>query len=435
MDGDDKTVVRHLFFNSKGEASEEERDGKKLIWKDILREGHFAMTPGLGNRTEPFDVVTTGPSSAADRRISLESLNRNFHDKAIEHVTVPLKHRDEEIDNTGFIEDTRIITKPNGKQYLQGAFGLTEPDIAGKVRRGTIPNCSSGILFDFTRKADGKKFDSVLYHVKLTKSPWITDLEPFARVLASDDAFDGDVEIQSFQFADDDEASGDTGGKTATIAWDEQQGFNWVRNQIQSALRPEPTPDMPVDDGRPMQPRAWYYVDDVSDKLALVTEEFKGTVSRLLIPWSRKDDGNGVDLAPQVRWQTVKEAFIAASDDDFKAASTDTLRDKISAELADRFGDEATGLSVDGIAVNNIVKLRKKSSGEAWLAHYFLSDERVHIAPSPTWEKVENAPPPKKAPSTVAQVVTLSDDPIAAARRAKIERNKRLLAINGHNTL
>src|SRR4051812_12771494 len=98
MDGDDKTVVRHLFFNSSGEATEEERDGKKLIWKDILREGHFAMTPGLGNRREPFDVVKSGTSSAADRRISLESLVRSFKDRAVEHVTLPLKHRDEEID-------------------------------------------------------------------------------------------------------------------------------------------------------------------------------------------------------------------------------------------------------------------------------------------------------------------------------------------------
>ena len=187
--------VLELIFSSTDEGIEDKIGDKPIIWKDIMREGEFPVTPGR-KRKVPFKIVPTGKSSATNDlvTISMAEVMESFDDKAFETVTIPLRHpkpgdTDDVLNNSGYVEGLRIVKK-NDKHYLQGGLGFTEPDVAGKVRRGTIPNVSSGVFFNFTRKADDKTFGAALNHVCLTKQPWIDDLEPFARVYASDDAID-----------------------------------------------------------------------------------------------------------------------------------------------------------------------------------------------------------------------------------------------------
>ena len=425
-DKNGQPVVRELVFSSADGGTKDTINGKSVIWKDILREGEFAMTPGLtGTIAKPFRVVRDGVSSATERTISLSELDANFKDRAFEHVTVPTNHKDKMEDNTGFIDATRTIER-DGKMYLQGAFRFTEPDIGGKVERGTIPNCSSGVLFDHVRKADGKKFNAALYHVCLTKNPWIPDLAPFEGIAASDDEIEGAPVVEAFQFAEGDSTGdGDETGRTAEVMWDERSGFNWVRSQVEEALRPDMSP---LDDGRPQQEKPWYYVEDVSDKLALATEHFKGTMQRLLIPYSRTEDGS-VELAPSVRWQNVKEAMIAASDhiaDNFDSMTPEKIAERLTAHLSDEFGEKASSYEIEDVAVNNTVKIRNKTTKQEWVASFFDDGTITRIAPSSSWESTK-APeePPKPAP--VMRGVVMTDDSLEARRKRAAEQRRRML--------
>ena len=424
-DKNGQSVVRELVFSSKDAGTQDTINGKKVIWKDILREGEFAMTPGLtGTIAKPFRVVKDGVSSGSERVISLAELDANFKDRAFEHVTVPTNHQNKMEDNTGFIEGTRIVEK-KGKAYLQGAFNFTEPDWAGKVQRGTVPNCSSGVLFDHTRKADAKKYNAALYHVALTKNPWIPDLDPFNALAASDDAIDGSPLIEAFQFAEGDNEGDDTGTQ-AEVMWDERSGFNWVRGQVEEALRPEPSQ---LDAGLPEQPKPWYYVEDVSEKLALATEHFRGAMTRFLIPYSRTEDGS-VELAPSVRWQQVKEAMIAASDhiaDAFETMTPDAVTQRLTAHLSDEFGERASAYEVEDVAVNNTVKIRNKQTQQEWVASYFSDGTVTRLAPSSSWESIK-APVEKKPEPKVLKGVVMSDDSLAGRRARVLEKRKRQLA-------
>lgn len=96
-------------------------------------------------------------------------------------------HTDIARNNTGFIRALRIADEGDGSK-LQAAFDFTEPEVKEKVKRGTIPNTSAGIMYDFMRKADGKVFPVSLAHVALTHRPWIDGLEPFGIAAADGSA-------------------------------------------------------------------------------------------------------------------------------------------------------------------------------------------------------------------------------------------------------
>ena len=234
--------VLELFFASDDSGTDDKIGDKKIIWKDILREGHFPVTPGR-KRKIPFQVVPSGTSSVTPDliTISMSQLMESYQDKAFESVTIPLRHpkpgdEADVLNNTGYVEGLRIV-KRGDKHYLQGGLGFTEPDVAGKVRRGTIPNVSSGIFFDFTRKSDAKEFPVALNHVCLTKHPVVDDLEPFKRVYASDEAIeDAELKIDVVDLQDDDNNGDDNA--TAQVVWNEQTSTKWIVSEIQSALSP-----------------------------------------------------------------------------------------------------------------------------------------------------------------------------------------------------
>jgi hypothetical protein len=184
-----------------------------------------------------------------------------------------------------------------------------------------------------------------------------------------------------------------------------------------------------MDDGRPTLPKPWYYVEDVSEKLALVTEHFKGAMQRLLIPYSRTEEGN-VELAPSMRWQQVKEAMIAASDhvsDGFDEMTLDSLRDKLTTHLTDEFGDKASTYEVEEVAVNSTAKIRNKATQQAWVASFFSDGKVTRLSPSSAWESVEAPQPKKEAPKPLKGIIT-SDDSLTARRARVIEQRRRQLA-------
>lgn len=181
---EDMVLMGEMFLEG-GAVMEE--DGS--IWKVVAREGTWKYSPGPGQKPveKPLTFIRGGKTEVGDDKIvvSLDEVLANFKEGAKEHVTIPLTHADNVMENTGFVRDLRMGQDDEGRATLEAKLDFTEPDVKGKVLRKTIANVSSGILFDYIRKDIGKRFGAVLGHVALTNSPWLNGMKPFG-VEASD---------------------------------------------------------------------------------------------------------------------------------------------------------------------------------------------------------------------------------------------------------
>ena len=414
--------VLELIFSSAEEGIADKVGDKKIIWKDILREGEFPITPGR-KRKIPFKVVPSGQSSVTPDliTISMSEILSAHEDKAFESVGIPLRHpkKDDEnevLNNSGYVEGLRIVKKGD-KHFMQAGLGFTEPDIADKVRRGTIPNVSSGIFFDWIRKGDDKKFPVALNHVCLTKQPWISDLEPFKRVYASDEAID--AEDLKIEVVDLDDADSSSESETAEVVWNEQASLNWVRNEIRASLSPE----QPEIEGVPSMPRPYYEVIDVSrEDTALVEEWFKGDRKRWVIPFSIGD--KGVSISPATRWVEVREAMIAASDD-FEEKSYVTLMSKLNHELHAMLGEVGDHYRVEQATTDGRISIKNMTDQSVFAADFVEINGAVLLSATSDWERLK-APTPKprkqSAKSDVAESLMFDGTPegrVAAARQRR----------------
>lgn len=211
------------IFLSEGKLELSEEDG--LIWKTVLRTGEWAAAPTPDGK--PLVVVRDGASDTKQNLISLSEIVEAFNDGAFEHVTVPLAtnvmegdHADIARNNTGFIKALKIVDE-GGISKLKAGFEFTEPDIKERVERGTIPNTSVGIVYDFVRKSDAKKYATALSHVALTHRPVIDQMEPFG-IAASDD---GKTEVTSFTPVEPNEDE-----------WKDSESYEFIKTKVQSAL-------------------------------------------------------------------------------------------------------------------------------------------------------------------------------------------------------
>jgi hypothetical protein len=411
--------VLELFLASP-EAIEDKIGDKTVIWKDILRVGEIPVTPGR-KRKVPFKVTLDGPSSYNSDKIvvSMADLMSAHNGKAFESVTIPLRHPkpgdDEDVlNNSGYVEGLRIVKK-NDNHYMQAALGFTEPDVAGKVRRGTIPNVSSGIFFNYHNKAQDKTFPVSLNHVCLTKTPIMDDLEPFKRVYASDDTLDAkDLKIEVINL---DESSDDgDDGNDAKIVWNEQASTRWVISEIRAQLSPE----QPEIEGVPSMPRPYYDVLDVSrEDTALVEEWFKGDRKRWVIPFTVGE--NKVSIAPATRWTEVREAMVAASED-FEQCSYAALADKLDEQLHVMLGDDVgKTYKVDQITTDGRVSVVNTSDSSAYLAEYVAVGSCVLLSATSDWTRIREPAPPKPAPKKqiVSTDVSSPEGRVAVARQRR----------------
>ena len=274
----------------------------ELIYKEILREGEFPYTPtDKGLAPVPFRVVRDGPSSKKDRVISLAEVKAAFDQKAYSHVQIPLTdeqgkdHKDIAAVNTGFVEDLDIRIGEDGKARLVAGMRFTEPDIKGRVDRGTIANCSSGIYFDRLRPSDGAKFPVALRHVALTNTPFVDGLKPFGIGLSEDDSEEQPEEIISVAMSGE-------------AIWSPNESLNALQTHVVRALEElsKSTAPLGIDD-----PNAkLFFPRDIATTKALVEEGKSGDI--YVVPFKRKKDS--VELAPQTEWTEAEQQWIAASD-------------------------------------------------------------------------------------------------------------------------
>jgi hypothetical protein len=212
---DEPQMLAEMFFDGSSEEIRMGEDG--LIYKTVLREGEWKFSPGPGQVpiNKPIKVVKDGASDGRSRIISMKELKSNFDNKIKDHVTIPLSHDNKVDENTGYIRQVRIGEDESGRAILEAGFDFTEPDIKGKVERGTIANTSAGVLFDYIHKESGKKFNAILDHAALTNSPWLNGMKPFG-IEASED-------LQVVAFSEDNQPTIEIGGEVMPETTEEKK--------------------------------------------------------------------------------------------------------------------------------------------------------------------------------------------------------------------
>jgi hypothetical protein len=228
----------------------------KLTWKVVLRTGTWALRPGPGGTKldEPLKIFR---GKAPKGHISLEALVKNFEGDekgpAKEHVTFPTVHADGTVTDSGFVRKLVIqdVYGEDGSQIkeslLWAGIEITDSVMATKVAEKSIVGCSGGILFDYKRTEDGKKFDQVLSHVMATNSPWINGCGGYSDklpegVMAAEDAPDEEDEVSLDAPLIDDGGVAPPSGMPApkpaegTVVWRPEEGFSFMKSKVQRAL-------------------------------------------------------------------------------------------------------------------------------------------------------------------------------------------------------
>jgi len=358
------SLIPEKIFNSESEGDSallevfltdgEVQESDDLIWKDILREGEWAYRPGPGQKAVPVPLkIVPGKANVKEKEIGMEDILEAFEDGAIDHVTVPTSHDDKPHENAGYVRDLKIVER-DGKTFLRAGIEFTELDIKGRVTRKSIAGVSAGIVFDYVKKDSGKRYKMALGHVALTNKPWINGMVPFSEDFS-------DEQIASVSFAD--------------IVWDQEQSFNWIRNQISNSIRPYVEPDMEC------------YVNDVSNDQALVTKfDSSGNEFNYVVPF--KINNGSVAIEDKDNWIEAKREWVKTSE---------TLNQKSFAEIFRKEKEETLSESARKGADQN-----KPNEGEMGMS-----------------KEVE-----EKKDSTKEPGATPSPDPAPATELSEKERNK-----------
>lgn len=302
-----------VFFADSAEFSE--KDG--VMWAPMIRSGQWALRPGPNGKKlkVPLKIIA-GTSKDPRKEIGLQDLLDAFKDDAIEYVTVPQTHSNNTLENTGFIRDMRIVDgkdkSGNAVKVLEGAYDFTEPDVKGKVTRGTVAGRSCGILYDYEHTETGKKYPAVIEHVALTNRPWITGMTPFGRKLAASQ----DVSIESLSLSDDPLPPEDLelADGEGTAVWSHDESTTWIREQANQALRAirdahrqsqrEQTGSVDYSDSFPM-----WTVRDVAAGKILVSDDYGDGANYWVVPYAVE---NGeFTLSQMTTWTKVKSIYVA----------------------------------------------------------------------------------------------------------------------------
>jgi hypothetical protein len=316
----------------------------KLLWKVVLRTGTWKLRPGPGGvkLNSPLKIFR---DKAPKGHISMSSLVKNFGAGAKENVTIPLVHADGTVSDSGFVRKLVIQDVPSedgsgAKQSLLWAgMDITEPDIKGKVERGTLKGVSGGILFDYERTEDAKKFDQILSHVMITNTPWIGGTGGFKDKLPDgvmadepDDLPVGELEPEGQETValqvEPGPGSADPERKpqptTGEVVWKPTEGFSWIKGKLQRALE-ENRRRLMAQFGEDAYKLEWpfYSVDDVTGDSgsrvgkALICSGYGAEKESWVAGYKIDDSEGGHDLAiidAFQDWTPAKPEWVAASE-------------------------------------------------------------------------------------------------------------------------
>lgn len=186
---DDPTEHAAAVFSRGLELAEDRGDG--LVWKALCKTGELALSPGPGQTDMEKPLQLTAEL--------FDELKTSVDEQAFPYVTVPVSHANGLLENSGYVRQVEIVDSPDpadppGTKLLMGGIEFTEPDIEGKVKRGSIPDTSIGVKFNYRNKRTGKRYGAALEHVALTHQPWVDGLPAFGALSQeqpSDAEYDG----------------------------------------------------------------------------------------------------------------------------------------------------------------------------------------------------------------------------------------------------
>lgn len=314
-----------------------EEDDKGLIWAPITRSGMLATRPGPnGEKLDDPLVFVPGHSKDQRKEIGLEDIVDAFKDGAIEHVTLPIDmrvagenisaHNNALYQNTGLIKDLRIADskKMPGEKVILAAHEFTEPDIKGKIERGTIPSRSCGLLYDYKNTTTGKVYPIALEHVALTSKPWVGGMAAYGSEEFSDRQvvpmmlseksinikIDHPIEKisptklaqETATFETNKVRSNSQSEFLADVQWGDAPSYNDIRNQINSILE-KMSPDF---DSYPS-----YNLLDLTDDKCLIKVNYGigPDQDAWVCPYSI--EGEDVKLAPFTDWIDVTKKWVS----------------------------------------------------------------------------------------------------------------------------
>jgi hypothetical protein len=327
--------------------SEEGSEEPKLLWKAVLRTGTWKLRPGPGGvkLKLPLKVFR---DKAPKGHISLSALKKNFDAGAKENVTVPTVHADGTTSDSGFvrklvIEDVKDVKGNVTESRLWAGMEITEPDIAGKIDRKSLVGVSGGILFDYERTEDAKKFDQILSHVMVTNSPWINGTGGFTNKLPDGVAASevmaaalGEADFETIEL-DTDPAPGqadppgvDPGKKDqpaeGTVVWKPNDGFGYIKSRLQRALENQRRALMARigSDEFYKLDYPYYRVDDVQGNgesgKALICSGYGSENEVWVAGYKMEDDPDGGHDVAVIdafqNWTPAKQEYVAASEED-----------------------------------------------------------------------------------------------------------------------
>lgn len=157
-----------------------------LVWKPVCKTGVLALSPGPGQ-------VDVEKPLVLDSKL-LHDLKRSVDEQAFPHITVPETHNNGVLENTGYVRKTEIKKNQDGEEELWAGIDFTEPDVRDRALRGSIPDTSVGVKFNYRNKRSGEKYDAALEHVALTPQPWVDGLSGFQEQMLSQEPYDQSAE-------------------------------------------------------------------------------------------------------------------------------------------------------------------------------------------------------------------------------------------------
>lgn len=306
------------------------KDADGLIWAPIIRSGTLAMRPDGkgGKKAEPL-VFVKGHAVDSNKEIGLQDLLEAFEDQAVEHVTIPKTHANDTLENTGAIVKMKIVdsTLVPGEKVILGGHKFTEPDVEGKVERGSILSRSCGILHNYTNTETGRTYPHVVEHVALTNRPWVTKMEPYGS-----DCFSEGREVVPMLLSQEltieppkidpkaprkpifstRDPIENLGLELADVQWGDEPSLRQIQTQLYETLRGlGRSPD--YDEGN-----VYFDVMDVTPTKALVQCDYgdvQGDMDAWVIPFAVDDQGN-LSLADFAEWKPVEQKWVTDDDAD-----------------------------------------------------------------------------------------------------------------------
>lgn len=165
-----------------------ETQDEKLVYQ-VISPGKIEMSEGSRFKKELLREGTWFHRAAKDgvlkvTKDTLNSLVKNFKEKVLDNVFVPLGHPigDDPSKNVGEVVD--LEASDDGK--LMAEIEVKDEGIAEKIKKGLIKGISASLVEDYVRKDTGENVGPVLFHAALVSEPYIKGTGNFTPVPLSE---------------------------------------------------------------------------------------------------------------------------------------------------------------------------------------------------------------------------------------------------------